>query len=77
MATPARSASWLGLKHNSGKGGSEARPINALLDASCAPSRRQNHLRTLHIAPHSAVEGEHLTRRLFVQVQRGSVSGLR
>ena len=72
MAAPVRSASWLGAEHSSGRGGSEAWLINALFDASRAlppeakPSAwvRQIEARTLYIALHYAVHGEHLTRYL-------------
>ena len=74
MAAPVRSASWLGAEHSSGRGGSEAWLINAHLRCVSRSPRRQNHLRasgkiearTLHIALHYAVRGEHLTRRLCV-----------
>src|ERR1700733_13366554 len=66
MAAPVRSASWLGLSIGAA-GATRKRGLSmrSSMRLALCP-RRQNHLRTLHIALHSSVEGEHLTWRLCV-----------
>ena len=73
MVAPVGSASWQGAEHSSGRGGSVARLINALFDASRAlppeakPSgcvRQNRRANPPHRPPFR--EGELLTRRLSV-----------